>query len=307
MSRFATIDVGTNTVLLLVAERGEGGSFTAVDERMELTRLGRGVDRTRRLDPASVDATIAALRSFADAAREAGAQDLVVTATSAARDAENGASFFERGAEAAGVPIEVISGDREAELTYASARHDFGGASPLAVTDIGGGSTELVYGSGDAISFRHSFDVGSVRLTERWLSSDPPAPRELDALRRDLAQVLAAAPPPPPGASLVGIAGTVTTLCALHLGLSAYDGALVHGARLGRDEVFALAHRLGALPLADRLQIPGLPPQRADVIVAGAELLSALMEHLGFDEVIVSDRGIRWGLLYQRFGRPETP
>ncbi|AKU90335.1 Ppx/GppA family phosphatase [Vulgatibacter incomptus] len=259
--RFATIDVGTNSVLLLVAERAPDGSFRAVDERMEITRLGKGVDRTRVLDPASVDATVEAIRTFAEAARAAGAAKLVVTATSAARDATNGEAFFEKAEAACGVRPEVLSGDLEAALSYASARHDFGSAAgSLAVVDIGGGSTELVYGSGSEVSFRRSFDVGAVRLTERWLRADPPSPSELAALREDLTRTLAAAPPPPADSALVGIAGTVTTLCALHLGLSAYDGRLVHGQRLRAVDVRALADRLGRLPLAERKALPGLPP-----------------------------------------------
>lgn len=303
--RFAAIDVGTNTVLLLVAERGPDGSFRAVDERMELTRLGRGVDRDKLLAAAAIDDTVRAIGEFAAAARAAGAAELVITATSAARDARNGSEFFERASRAAGVPVEVIPGELEAQLAYESARRDFGeDGAPLAVLDIGGGSTELTYGSGTSVSWQRSFDVGAVRLTERWLATDPPAPSELEALRRDLAAVLADAPQPPPGSRLVGIAGTVTTLCALGLGLSSYDGSLVHGRRMTAGQVRALASRLAALPLAERRDLPGLPPKRADVIVAGAEILAGLMETLDFDEVTVSDRGVRWGLIYRRFGGP---
>ena len=301
--RYATIDVGTNTVLLLVAERQADGSFEATDERMEITRLGRGVDRSGRLDPAAIADTVGAIGRFAAAAREGGAAKLVVTATSAARDATNGADFLQTAGQAAGVAVEIISGEIEAELSFESAYRDFGsGGGNLAVIDIGGGSTELVYGSGETVLFRRSFDVGAVRLTERWLRSDPPSTDELLALRGDLASVLAEAPPPPPGAALVGIAGTVTTLVAIHLGLDAYDGSLVHGRQLSAAEVRALAKRLGAMRVAERKKLPGLPEKRADVIVAGAEILAAAMEKLGFPAVTASDRGVRWGMLYRRFG-----
>lgn len=301
--RYATIDVGTNTVLLLVAEKQDDGRFRAVDERMEITRLGRGVDRTRRLDPQAIADTVEAVTRFADAARAAGAGELVVTATSAARDAENGAEFFDAAQAAAGVRPEVISGDTEAQLAYESAWRDFGrGADNLAVVDIGGGSTELVYGTREKPIFARSFDVGAVRLTERWLHGDPPAGEELLALRRDLASAIAQAPPPPPGAALVGIAGTVTTLVAIHLGLATYDGAQVHGRVLTAGEVRDLATRLGRMPLSERRTLPGLPAKRADVIVAGAEILAAVIEKLGFSQVIASDRGVRWGMLYRRFG-----
>lgn len=302
-ARFAAIDVGTNTVLLLVAEREPDGTFRAVDERMELTRLGRGVDRTRELAPEAIDDTVRAVADFAHAARADGARELVITATSAARDARNGGEFFARAEKAAGVPVEVIAGEVEAQFAYESARRDFGaGGTPLAVLDIGGGSTELTYGSGGLVSWQRSFDVGAVRLTERWLRADPPAGPELAALRDDLRATLAGTPMPPKGSHLVGIAGTVTTLCAISLGLSSYDGALVHGRRMARGEVRELASRLAALPLNERRRIPGLPPKRADVIVAGAEILAGIMETFGFDDVTVSDRGVRWGLLYSRFG-----
>lgn len=299
---FATIDVGTNTVLLLVAEREPDGRFHPVEERMEITRLGRGVDRSRRLAPEAIAETVAAVERFATIARAAGAEEVVITASSAARDAANGADFFAAVQAATGLEVEVITGDLEAELAFGSALRDFGGGAPLAVVDIGGGSTELIYGDGDRPSWRHSFDVGAVRLTERHLHTDPPTPAELEALRADLAGELALAPRPPSGARLVGIAGTVTTLCAIELGITSWDGALVHGRELSVEQVRNLATRLGAMDLASRKRIPGLPEKRADVIVAGAEILAGLMEALGFDSVTVSDRGVRWGMLYRRFG-----
>lgn len=301
--RFAAIDVGTNTVLLLVAERGEDGTFSAVEERMEITRLGRGVDRTRTLAPGAITDTVEAVERFARAARAAGAEDLVLTATSAARDASNGAAFLRAAQEAAGVPAHVLSGDEEAALVWESARRDFGrpGRS-LAVVDVGGGSTELVYGVGEKRIYARSFDVGAVRMTERWLRGDPPQPEELRALRADLAGQLAELPPPPPGATLVGIAGTVTTLVAIHLGLRTWDGRRVHGFVLGLDDVRRLAARLASMPVGERRALPGLPPKRADVIVAGAEILAAVMERIGAGAVTASDRGVRWGMLYRRFG-----
>ncbi len=298
--RAAVIDVGTNSVLLLVAERRPDGSFVAVDERMEITRLGKGVDRTGELAPDAVEATVEALASFARAARQAGAEALSVTATSAARDARNGRLFFDRAREAAGVEVEVLSGDLEAELSYEAARADFG-PGPLAILDIGGGSTEVVVGEGERLAFRRSFDVGAVRLTERHLASDPPSGAELAALRADLARAVADVPRAPAGARVVGIAGTVTTLCAISLGLDGYDGRLVHGKELPAPEVRALADRLAPLPLEARRHVPGLPPKRADTIVAGAEILLAVLERLGGRALTVSDKGIRWGLLARRY------
>lgn len=298
--RFATIDIGTNSVLLLVAAKQPDGSFTAVEEAMELTRLGSGVDRSGVLAEGPLRDTVAAAARFAARARALDARGLVITATSAARDAANGAEFLRAVQEATGVTAEILSGDEEAALTYESASRDFGDG-PLLALDIGGGSTELVAGEGGAVSFRRSFDLGCVRLTERWLHGDPPAPSELEALRAELRQAWAQLPQAQAGARLVAIAGTATTLCALHLGLPAYDGERVHGARLTLRDVRALAERLAAMPLDERLALPGLQPKRADVIVAGVELLAAAMERLGAEDVTISDKGVRWGLLYRRF------
>jgi exopolyphosphatase/guanosine-5'-triphosphate,3'-diphosphate pyrophosphatase len=297
--RHAAIDVGTNSVLLLVAERRDGRPV-AVEERMEITRLGRGVDRTRMLAPEAMDETAAAVETFARAARALGVATLDVVTTSAARDAGNGAEFLERLRRVSGVEPEILSGDREAELSFASAR-ELLPRGPLSVIDIGGGSTEIVHGEATP-SFRRSLDVGAVRLTERHLHADPPSPAELAALRDDLRGELAAIPGPPAGAQMVGVAGTVTTLCALHLGLDAYDGSRVHGARLTLAAIRDLAARLAAIPLAERRRLPGLPPRRADVIVAGAEILVAAVEHLGFDAITVSDRGVRWGVVLRHLG-----
>lgn len=303
MPRYATIDVGTNSVLLLVAERGPDGRFTPVAERAEITRLGQGVDQARRLAPEAMERTAAAVAAFAAEARALGAEAVVATATSAARDAANGADFVALVRSGAGVDLEVISGDDEARLSFASAFADFGGRGPLVVLDIGGGSTEFIFGdAAGAVRFRRSFDVGSVRLTERLLRGDPPGADELTALRTLLAQTFNAVPAPDAGTRLVAVAGTATTVLAVARAVEPYDAGRVHGAQLALTEVEAVAARLAALPLAQRRALPGLQPKRADVIVAGALVLLQAMRALGVAEVTVSDRGLRWGLLADRFG-----
>lgn len=305
--RYASIDVGTNTVLLLVAERDAGGQFSPVLERAEITRLGRGVDRSGVLSPAAIEQTLRVLVDYAQQARALGAVEIAVSATSAARNAKNGADFLAGARRRAGVLPEVISGDREAELTFRAAFHDFGADAPehpLAVIDIGGGSTELVYGSPrkpEEIAFRRSFEVGSVRMTERYLHADPPAASERSALWQHLGRALDL-PAPAPSFRLVGVAGTVTTLYAIQNRIDPYDPARVHGKALSRRELTELSRRLGQMPLAQRRSLPGLDPKRADVICAGAIILEAAMDRLGADECIVSDRGLRWGLLLDRFG-----
>jgi exopolyphosphatase/guanosine-5'-triphosphate,3'-diphosphate pyrophosphatase len=303
MARYAAIDVGTNSVLLLVAERDARGRFQAVEEHAEITRLGRGVDATRALAPQAIEETLAVVERFVKTARAAGAEGVVISATSAARDATNGPVFLAQGKERTGLPLEILSGDEEARLSFASAFADFGGAGPLTMVDIGGGSTEIVLGDahGD-ISFRKSYDVGAVRLTERHLHDDPPAPSELGAVRSALRKAFKDLPKATPGAVLVGIAGTVTTIFSVHAGLATWDPERVHGAQMSRAEVEATVARLAALPTAKRRAVPGLQPRRADVIVAGGLVLEGVMKALGLETLRVSDRGLRWGLLAERFG-----
>lgn len=303
MNRYAAIDIGTNSVLLLVAERIDG-RWKPVVERAELTRLGKDVNRTKTLAADVMENTIAVVARFADEARALGTKAIVVSATSAARDASNGPAFVAAVNQRAHVTVEILPGDEEARLSFASAHADFGGTKPLIVIDIGGGSTEFIYGdTNGGISYRHSFDVGAVRLTEMFVKSDPPAAAELDALRAHLVKTFSELPAPPGGASLIGVAGTVTTVFSVAKRLEPYDATKVHGAQLARDDVKRTITSLAEVPLERRKATPGLQPKRADVIVAGGFILLAALERLGVSELTVSDRGLRWGLLADRFGR----
>jgi len=305
MPRFATIDIGTNSVLLLVAERTPEGRFEPVLERAEITRLGRGVDATKRLSAEGMEATLSVLESFAREARQLGAQDVAVSATSAARDASNGAEFLAAARQRADVTVEIISGKLEAELSFAAVHADFASeaAGPLLVLDIGGGSTEFIYGNAAGhVEFRHSFDVGAVRLTERFVRSDPMSAGDRARVEAHLRETFKALPPPPPAAMLVGVAGTVTTVYAVQHAIDPYDARAVHGGTLSVGELSALVDRLCHRPLEERRALPGMQPKRADVIPAGALILLEAVKALGLDSCRVSDRGLRWGLLAHRFG-----
>lgn len=295
--RVATLDIGTNSVLLLVAESDEHGRPRAMVERMEITRLGRGVDRTGMLDDAALADTLDAIGRFADEARSLGATRIAATATSAARDAKNGHRLID-GAASLGVPVEIISGDREAQLAWRAVAADFApeGDGALVVADIGGGSTEIIVGSREGVRFRRSFDVGSVRLTERHLRGDPPTPESLRALDEALVTALADVPELPAGLRVAGIAGTFTTLAAISLGIADYDSTRVHGLEMNVTELDRLAVDLAASTLEQRLAMPGLHPKRADVIVAGARLAAALVRRLGAGQITIGDRGVKWGL-----------
>ena len=298
--RVAAIDVGTNTVLLLVAE-ARGRDAVPLAERAEITRLGRGVDASGRLDPRAIAETVRVLAAFAAEARRLGAGTIDCVATSAARDAANGEEFFAAARAGAGLSPRVISGDEEARLVWSSAWRDFGATGKgLAVLDVGGGSTEFTIGDGPAPRGRRSLQVGAVRLTERHVASDPIGSATLAALRgaaREALQPLAAMGPDGSG-RLVGVAGTVTTLAAVAQALPAYDAGRVHGSSLTLAQVEALVERLAALPLAERARLPGMEPKRADVIVAGAVVVAEAMRLTGFETLTVSDRGVRWGLVY---------
>lgn len=303
MQRFATIDIGTNSVLLLVAERAADGQFKAIDERADITRLGRGVDTSKTLAPEAIEDTLSVVERYVQVARSLQVEGVAISATSAARDASNGQVFLDAAKARTGVEVQIISGDEEARLSFSSAAADFGTTSPLIVIDIGGGSTEFIYGeAGGRIAFRRSFDVGAVRLTERHVRSDPPTRQELDGIVNALRDTFSALPKPPAGSRMVGIAGTVTTLFAVARRVEPYDSTLVHGSTLSLTEVRDVVSRLAALPVHLRRSVPGLQPRRADVVVAGGLVLQGALEVLGVTELLVSDRGLRWGLMVDRFG-----
>jgi len=306
--RAATIDIGTNSVLLLVAD-SEGGALRPVLERATVTRLGEGVDRNRRLLDTACERTLACLADYAAVLRELGITRLDAVGTSAMRDAQGGQEFVARAAAILGVAPRVIDGNEEARLTFAGALSGLQLSGQVTVFDIGGGSTEIIVGTTGAAnaserSIREavSLNIGSVRLFERHLHNDPPTPAEMQSVQRDIALALAAAPKPEPNATLVGVAGTVTQLAALELELTAYDATRVHGYTLTRDAVARLAARLASLDLAARRALPGMEPARADVLVVGSAIAQAVLQWSGAAELVVSDRGVRWGLAEELAG-----
>lgn len=300
--RVAAIDIGTNSVLLLIAATDGGALGEPVLELATITRLGEGVDRTRRLAEVAVERTLACLGAYAEEIARHGVAATDVVGTSAMRDAEGGEAFRDRAEALLGVRPRVVSGDDEARLTFEGA---LVGVEPppgdVVVFDVGGGSTEIVHGRDGQVLAARSLDVGSVRLTERHVASDPPTPGELDAVRRDVRAALATLPPDlanqqGAGATLVGVAGTVTSIAAIEGSVEPYDATRIHGARLDREALARVVGRLASMPLAERQKLPGLSPKRADVIVAGAVLCEEVAAWAGVDALVVSDRGVRWGL-----------
>lgn len=305
MATVAAVDIGTNSVKLTIAQNRTGGGLLVLHDATAITRLGKNVDASGQLDPEAVSRTLEALGQFAVQAQALGAAGhIAAVGTSALRDAANGSAFVEQAKQVLGGTVEVISGEREAHLTYTAARLDpdlnlaSEPTTTLATIDIGGGSTELVLGRGDTLLYRGSLQMGAVRLTERALSSDPPTMEE----QRQAAALVDASlagivlNDGVSSVTLVGSGGTVANLANMerNSGLEA-----VHGTRLTREQIEARIQALAELPLAERRTVPGLEPDRADVIVAGAIILVQAMNHLGAGEMIASARGLRYGLLYE--------
>jgi exopolyphosphatase/guanosine-5'-triphosphate,3'-diphosphate pyrophosphatase len=298
--RVAAIDVGTNSTRLLVAEE-TGGGFRPLDRRMTITRLGEGVAVRRRLAPEALRRTLATVADYAASCGEYGVERLRVTGTSAVRDAHNRSEFLEGVRMLTGQMPELLTGDEEARATFVGAVSDLNDDDYKLVVDIGGGSTELVLGRREPEGVV-SLDVGSVRMFEKHLFSDPPSASEIESLRSDVTGTLEVARAEfemPAGARLIGVAGTVTQLATLKAGLGSYQPEVTHHAVLSHGDVRLMARRLASLPYEKRARVKGLEPGRVDVIVSGAEILLSVMEVFDAAEVLVSERDILDGLVIE--------
>lgn len=302
--RRAVIDIGTVTARMLVADVADG-AIREVVRRQVITHLGQGWTESGELSQAGIDRVASAVGSFAEEARALGAARIVAVATSAARDATNREEFLDA-LEAAGVRPEVISGEREGYLTFLGVTYGFRDERIL-VVDVGGGSTELVLGSSCAgddgrridIEVMRSVDVGSRRVTELFLHSDPPTAREIDQaagwIADEFRHVFATVRERP--REMVAVAGTATTLAAIDLGLEPYDPERVHGYRLSGSSLLDTLEHLAVLTEAQRRNVRGLEPDRAGVIVGGALILQAAMAYAGLSSTLVSEHDILYGMV----------
>jgi exopolyphosphatase / guanosine-5'-triphosphate,3'-diphosphate pyrophosphatase len=291
--RVAAVDLGTNTTRLLVADVVDG-NVGEVHRETRITRLGEGVDARKRLLPVAIARVRNALSDYRRTLESLGAERTLLVATSAVRDAENGEAFLGEIEWSYGFATQLVSGDEEAALTRQGVRP----APGTLVLDIGGGSTELLVDD-----FYVSLDMGSVRFTERFVHTDPPTRDEVDACARAVRSLLEPLDVAPQRA--VGVAGTVTTLAALDLGLDAYDRERIHSHRLSLEGARAQLERLAALPLAMRREVPALEPERAPVIVAGAVILAETLARFGLDAIEVSERDILDGIALAAAELPE--
>lgn len=298
----ASIDIGTNSTLLLVAKY-DGADLYPKENLAEITRLGQAVERTRQLAPEAAERTFKVLSQYKHICDQHKVAHVSIGGTSALRDAENGQRFLDRVHEELGWDIKILTGNLEAELTYLSTRNEFQDIdSDYLVTDIGGGSTEFIYGKKDQIHFLKSIDFGTVRFTEKFIRHDPPTDHEIESIRKAVQESLHSNLDQlkfsMDNMIFIGVAGTVTTLQAVEKEMTEYDESMIHKSKLSQSQVEGLLNKFCSVNLEKRKKLPGLQPQRADVIIAGNVIVQEIMKHFGFNSMYISDRGVRYGLMY---------
>ncbi len=295
--RVAVIDIGSNSTRLLIADVA-GGRVTEVERQSRVTRLGRGVDLSGQLSAEAIEAACAAIADYVAICREDGVENIDAIATSAVRDASNGSAFAAELRERFALSARVLDGEEEARLTYLGATCENSPSVPTLVVDIGGGSTELIVGTGEEIAFHTSLQAGVVRHSERHISNDPPSALELEALAGDVRALIESAITDQPGASAgagIAVAGTPTSLASIEIGLEPYDPKQVHGHTLNLTSIQRLLSQLASVPLSKRAEITGMHPDRAPNIVAGVVILIETMRAFALDEIEVSEHDILYG------------
>ena len=302
MARYAAVDIGSNTLLLLVVEKDPEapGGLRARRDECRFGRLGQGLDRSGQLAPEAIERSLEILRGYRATLDEDDVTRIAVVGTQALREATNAAEFLAPAGEILGAPVEVIRGEREAELVYRSVAESFPelAAGALLVVDVGGASTEVIVGRAGAVESLVSLPIGAVRLAERHLVSDPATAEEARALIADIDAALAGLELPG-GAALVGTAGTAATLATVEQKLRVYQADRVQGFRITRAAIERQLARYLELSLLEKRHLPGLEPQRADVIAAGAAIYARVVALLDAPELVTSDRGVRWGLAHE--------
>jgi exopolyphosphatase/guanosine-5'-triphosphate,3'-diphosphate pyrophosphatase len=294
-NRVAVVDIGSNSTRLLIADV-VAGRVSEVERQSRVTRLGRGVDLSGQLAAEAIEAACAAIADYVAICREADVEVVESIATSAVRDASNGSAFVAELRERFALTARVLDGEEEARLTYVGATAESPPSEPTLIVDIGGGSTELIVGTGEEIAFHTSLQAGVVRHSERHIASDPPTTLELEALAADVRALIESATVSQPGAkAAIGVAGTPTSLASVEMGLEPYDPKQVHGHTLTLTSIQRLLSQLASAPLAKRVEIAGMHPDRAPTIVAGVVILIETMRAFGLDRIEVSEHDILYG------------
>ena len=303
MNRKAVIDIGSNSVKFFVGELQEDGSIKRILDTNDVARLGEGLDKTGMLNPEPVRRNLQAVASFADMARELGADEIAAVGTMALRNASNSDEFVNAVKNACGLDLRIIPGEEEARLSYLAVLSGMppGEDEDIVLFDTGGGSTEFIYGRGSELIKRFSVNVGAVRITENYLSEDPVSPDGVKAAIAQIDSEFAAAGVEGRPSRLVGMGGGVTTMSAVKHRMNVYDADVIQGSVLTRTDILQQMEDYAGRTLAQRIEMPGLQPKRADVILAAACILNVITERLGCEQLTVSDRGLRHGLAYELF------
>lgn len=301
MNRYASIDIGTNTVLMVIADVTHEGKIIPVSDDQRLPRLGKGVDANRTIPQESIGRVLGSLKEFIEKAESLHASEILACGTSALRDALNGDEIIHQIKNELSINVEIISGEKEAEYTYLGALS----GCPLStgitgVLDIGGGSTELVIGNGHSITSRCSIDIGCVRLTERYFSPLPPSPGKLNEATDYVKNAISEIIPECKIEKLVGVAGTVTTLAAIAKKITTFSAELIEGYILSKTRIESLYHTYARYNIEEMKSVPQITPGREDILLAGIAILRAYLEILGQESITVSTRGLRYGQLIAR-------
>lgn len=302
--RLASIDIGTNTILMLISEIDRSGAFHIIDDRQIIARLGKDTDKERIISPEAFLRSLDALKSYCEIAKQNNCGAIVMRGTSALRDAKNSAEFIDAVRKETGIEIKVISGEEEASLTFmgtVSGFSEFSDETIFSVLDIGGGSAELIAGSRHSISSRTSLDVGSVRVTERFFTSAPPSQKQIDNAVSFINEHLQSLQALPPNNTLIGVAGTVTTLACLDLKLKAFNADLIDKRALSITKIKEIFSELKLMTHEQIAAFPCMTKGREDIILAGILILISVLEHLNILDIIVSTRGLRHGIALDYF------
>ncbi len=303
MSKYATIDIGTNAIKFYIAEKSESGDWKTVLDQAEVTRLGEGLNQTKKISTKAMNRNLAVLGEMIDLARREGVEEIVAVGTMALRKAFNASDFIRQVHQKFGVTIEVISGEEEARLSFLAVTTSLSlSKDSFLIFDIGGGSTEFISGRDLNIEQRLSLNIGIVRLTEEILKSDPVTEKEFEIARGAIEDTFQNILIPNQLTKIIGVGATLTTLGSIKHEMKVYNPAVIHGSQLALSDVERILLLLKSRTIAERKKIVGLEPRRADVILAGAMMVQAVMKMTAMDWVAVSDRGVRHGLLIDRFG-----
>ena len=303
MAKYAVIDIGTNSIKFHVAEKNDHGKWSVVVDRAEIVRLGEGLQKTGEISSEAMTRNVQAIEDMVKEAKKMGVESIAAVGTMALRTARNADKFVEKVRQQSGVIIEILPGDEEARLSYQAVKSGMELAdSKLAVFDIGGGSTEFILGEGDSIQKKFSLNIGAVRFTEEYLKSDPVTEEEYQQAVQAIEEALDGLIFEEKVNKLVGVGGAVSNLSAIKYKLAVYDPEVIHGCQLYLSDLKKQIELFKSKTIAERKQIIGLQPERADVILAGAIIVMIILKKAEVDFVTISDRGLRHGLIIDRFG-----